>query len=257
MRTTAGFAYAQARLQARFGDRPDETVWLRLHGNGELGSYLQAARQTSLRQWVLGIDTSSGSYEIELALRLKFRSHIDEVAGWLPGRWPAVIGWIKCLLDLPALQHLLDGRHAADWMHSDPVLADYTDDNMLINLQAAHASDCSVLAQNWRQGDTLVDGWLQHWHGLRPGKLFMGREFEQGLRHIEGLLRAQLAPTQGTTTARLREQLAARLRSAFRRFRFQPATSFAYLALTALDLERLRGDLVQRALFSNACETNL
>ena len=85
----------------------------------------------------------------------------------------------------------------------------------------------------------------------------MGREFEQGLRHIEGLLRAQLAPTQGTTTARLREQLAARLRSAFRRFRFQPATSCAYLALTALDLERLRGDLVQRALFSNACETNL
>ena len=46
------FAYAQVRLQSRFGQRADEHVWLRLHNILDLASYLQVAQQTPLRPWV-------------------------------------------------------------------------------------------------------------------------------------------------------------------------------------------------------------
>jgi hypothetical protein len=42
------------------------------------------------------------------------------------------------------------------------------------------------------------------------------------------------------------------LQGAFRRYSFQPAAACAHLALIALDLEKLRGDLVRRVLFSEA-----
>jgi hypothetical protein len=45
------------------------------------------------------------------------------------------------------------------------------------------------------------------------------------------------------------EALATSLGAAFRRHSFKPAAACAHLGLVALDLERLRGELVQRALF--------
>jgi len=258
MSSTVNFAYAQARVQARFGDRPDENDWLRLHGNGEIGSYLQAARQTPLRKWVLGISPAHDSHDIELALRQKFRIHIDEVASWPPPPWRAALRWIKCLPDLPAIQHLLGGAAPAAWMRRDPALAVFTDTAaMMIQPQTPRASDCTVLTESWRRGDTLFQGWLRHWHELQPGADRERAYFDQGLRQLEALLGAQLTPPPGAITPLLRRELAHRLRTVFRRCSFQPAAACAYLALTALDLERLRGDLVQRALFSAACETGL
>jgi hypothetical protein len=257
MSSAVSFAYAQARLQARFGERPDEQVWQRLHSVGELGSYLQVARQTPLRKWVLGISPTNDSHDIELAMRQKFRDHIDEVANWSPQPWRAALRWIKCLPDLPALQHLLGGGTAAAWMRRDPLLADFTDTDAITREQALHASGCRVLAEKLGQGDTLFHGWLQHWHELKPKAGHGDTHFNQGLKHLEALLHTQLNPLRGNTTPLLRDTLAHRLRTAFRRYSFQPATACAYLALTALDLEQLRGDLLQRALFSTACESRL
>jgi hypothetical protein len=256
MSSTVSFAYAQGRLQARYGERPDEHVWRRLHSIGELGSYLQVARQTSLRKWVLGISPTHDSHDIELALRQKFRNHIDEVANWPPQPWRATLQWIKCLPDLPAIQHLLGGGTATAWMQRDPVLAELTNTGAIMGRYTPRASGCVLLAEYHSQGDTLFQGWLQHWGGLRPRKGRADAHFNQGLNHLETLLRAQLEPPQGMTTPLSREALANSLRTAFRRYSFQPAAACAYLALTALDLERLRGDLLQRALFSTACETS-
>ncbi len=47
----------------------------------------------------------------------------------------------------------------------------------------------------------------------------------------------------------LRRALEARLVLLFRRAMLDPAAAFIYLVLTALDLERLRGELVRRAAF--------
>ena len=40
----------------------------------------------------------------------------------------------------------------------------------------------------------------------------------------------------------------------FRKYNFQPMTSFVHLALVALDIERLRGDIMQRSLFVSYSE---
>jgi hypothetical protein len=255
--STVHFDYAQARVQARFGTRPDEHIWLRLQGIGEIGSYLQAARQTGLRRWVLGISPAHDSHDIELALRQKFRTHIDEVANWPPQPWRAALRWLKCLPDLPAIQHLLDGGAATAWMRRDPALAVYTDAASLQPPQSLPASDTAILAKSLQQGDTPFQSWLQHWRELQPKPDRTCATFQPGMRQLEDLLCTQLTPTTGATTPMLREALALRLRATFRRYSFQPAAVSAYLALTALDLERLRGDLLQRALFSAACETSL
>ena len=68
--------------------------------------------------------------------------------------------------------------------------------------------------------------------------------------HVAKLLRTHLLrfgslPVSDALTARL--FLAARLVAHIRRAALQPSALFAYLALFALDLERLRGEFVLRA----------
>jgi hypothetical protein len=70
--------------------------------------------------------------------------------------------------------------------------------------------------------------------------------------HVERLGRAGLQET----SAPYRRDLVLRLTRMFRRHSGSPAALFCHLALVALDLERLRGDLIRRRLFepSNAKE---
>jgi hypothetical protein len=62
-------------------------------------------------------------------------------------------------------------------------------------------------------------------------------------------LRAQQSAS-GSSTRGQREALMPVLQGAFRRYSFQPAAACAHLALVALDLEKLRGDLLRRVLFT-------
>ncbi|HEY5293647.1 MAG TPA: hypothetical protein VIJ43_15180, partial [Burkholderiales bacterium] len=61
--------YAQARLQARFGERPDESTWQKLESAPEPAAALEIARSSGLRRWVAGITPDSDSHAIEIALR--------------------------------------------------------------------------------------------------------------------------------------------------------------------------------------------
>ncbi len=47
-----------------------------------------------------------------------------------------------------------------------------------------------------------------------------------------------------------RDALIMKLTGVFRRYSFQPAAAVAHLGLVALDLEKLRGDLVSRQLYA-------
>ena len=63
-------------------------------------------------------------------------------------------------------------------------------------------------------------------------------------QHLESF--AQAAPDAAWPQ---RQQLAQRLVSLFRQFRYQPAAIFVHLLLVAMDVERLRGNILQRRLF--------
>jgi hypothetical protein len=63
-------------------------------------------------------------------------------------------------------------------------------------------------------------------------------------------------PGGGHTAASVlpRQQLVAGLNYVFRRYSFEPAAACAHLGLIALDMEKLRGELLQRALFAETAE---
>lgn len=250
------FVYAQVRLQSRYGQRADEHVWLRLHNILDLASYLQVAQQTALRPWVLGISSSHSSHEIELALRQKYRHHVDEVTNWMAADWRVPLQWIKRLADLPALQYLLADGTAMEWMKSDPDLNGFTNDDPALRLRAMRVAGCDSLVDAWQHGDTLFAGWLSHWKKVQPRT----PAFSKGLHNMEDFLHEQLQLQGGQlrtgkeapTFPEDYDLVTDKLRVIFRRYAFQPAAVCAYLAIIAMDVHHVRSSLLQRLLFQGS-----
>lgn len=255
MMDTARFAYAQARLQARHGKRPDDNVWQRLNSIGDLANYLQVAQKTALRSWSLSLQANQSSHDIELSLRNQFRDYVDDVAHWYPQHWSTSILWVKRLPDLPALQYLLSGNAVLHWMLDDPDLQSFALDNVAQRIETIQNSDCAPLLNAWRRGQPLYLAWAGHWQSLWPKE----SHFTSSLKSLSNLLTRTLHEQQAESTASSQHQralLKQNLNAAFRRYSFEPAAAYAHLALTALDLEKLRGDVVRRALFSEKLVTS-
>ena len=242
-----GMAYAQTRIQSRYGERADAGVWLRLHNIHDLGSYLQTAQQTALHPWVLGLSATLGSDDIELALRQKYRRHVDEVAGWMPTGWQKPLRWIKRLADLPVIQHLIAGGEPHEWMKSDPAISDFVADDPSARLQALRRTGHNKLLESWQNSGSLMSGWLSQWKHMRPDN----RLADRGLNALERLLQQHMQQQLEYKVASPAdyEAILDQLRSVFRHYAFQPAAACAYLAIIAVDCHRIRGDLMQRLYF--------
>ena len=61
--------YAQARLSARFGERPDELAWRRIEHVRDLVALIDAARTSAFARWITAIGPTSTPHEIERELR--------------------------------------------------------------------------------------------------------------------------------------------------------------------------------------------
>jgi hypothetical protein len=242
-------AYVQARIQSRYGDRADTDVWLRLHNIQDLGSYLQTAQQTPLRPWVLGLGATHSSHDIELALRQKYRRHVDDVASWMPHDWRRPLCWIKRLVDLPALQYLATGGEPLDWMRSDPDLNGFTAADLSTRLQNIMEVGNGRLIKTWQQNGSMLSGWLAEWNSIRPGSI----RYDKGLQQMERLLHEQTLQLTKHSDKIMHndyETIIDHLRLIFRRYAFQPAAVCAYLFIVAIDLHRVRSDIMQRLLFT-------
>jgi hypothetical protein len=248
MSTTSKFAYLQARLQARHGERNDEAAWRRLQGATDFANYLQLAQQSALRPWVMSLHAGQDSGEIEQLLRRQFRDHVDEVAGWVPAGWRPAVRWVGRLPDLPVLRHLLAGEPAPAWLRDDPALRAFASEHIAVRQDAMLQSDCRVLAQAWQAGTPMWEAWYRQWQQLWP----VATRERRGMVELGRLLRHEVQERQHASPGNLQdrlETLQSRLVSAFRRYSFLPAAAFLHLALTSLDLSRLRGDLLVRKLF--------
>jgi hypothetical protein len=246
--STGAFAYAQARLQARHAQRPGAADWRLLQGVGDTVHFLQVARRTRLRRWVLPLQGEYDSHRVELTLRRQFQDYADEVLHWLPPPWDQSSAWFKRLPELPAIQYLLNGAQPLPWMRDDPRLHAFTGDEYSQRLQALLHSDCAPLVAAWRHGESIATAWCLHWRSLWAGD---GARHE-GLEQFTVLLQRalQLAGTAAGEGRTGRDYMQSRLTAMFRRHAFQPAACYAHLALTALDLITLRGELLQRMLFA-------
>lgn len=248
------FSYAQARIQACFATLPVEDEWRRLAASRTLASFIEEARAGALREWVKGFSGQSDVHDLEAGLRGQYRDTLDAVAGWVPGPWREAVSWIRWLTLLPLLAHLQADGCVPGWVARDPSL-----NELLANLdRSVVRSPSNGRVQRFIRGGTLtVDAWAEEWRRSWPT---CNRAMSLDLATLEILLRDHAttfrsAPPQSAW--HLRRQLRERLRLRLHRSTLQPAVPFVYLALTALDIERLRAALVSRALFPDRDEPDM
>jgi hypothetical protein len=243
--------FAQARLQSRQGQRAGEADWQRLETAREFGALLDAAHSSPLRPWVVGITAPGTSQQIEAVLRAHWRALVAEVAGWMPMAWQAAVLWCAVWPDLPVLQHLARGSDPALWMHDDPRLRALCAVPAAERQAALAAGPYGPLAAAWPAPESMAGAWRAEWERRLPRPLAQG---ETSLSRLavevrkHGAAFAAAPPGPGWL---LRRSLQARLALLLRRAALEPAAAFIHVALCALDLERLRGELLGRALFAH------
>lgn len=248
---TGAIEYAQARMQARHGERASELLWRQLHAVRTFGALLESVRASALESWVSGIDADSALDEIELRLRERLRERIAEVARWMPQPWRPALLWTAVLIDLPALSHLASDRPVLAWMTRDPVLAPYA----LGDRDARRAALASgpfgfVLPADddaMVGGDELRRRWLSEWQQRWPHCP------AEDAAHLDALARLidrhldAFSKSAADNAWQARRRLQSDLEIRFRRLTLSPAAAFVHVALLALDVERLRAELSARA----------
>lgn len=238
-------AYAWARLSARMGERPDAVAWRTLELIRELPALLDAARSPALRRWLTGIAPDAGPHAIEAALLARWRALARELARWMPAAWQPAVEWAAALADLPVVQHLAREGQALAWMGEDPVYRELARGVREVSAYGRLAP----LAAAWRDPDRIPRAWREEWACRVPrGALVDSTALAELVRMLDSH-RAALAQVSFAEATALRRALAGSLALLFRRATLDPAAAFIFLALCALDLERLRGELLRRAIF--------
>jgi hypothetical protein len=236
--------YAHARLGARFGARPDELAWRRIEMIRDIGGMLDAARASPLSVYLGEIGPDADAHAMELALRAHLRERVRAIAAWMPPDWRAAIEWCALLPDLPVLQHLARGGAPPPWLRDDPLGAALRD----AESRRTDAGPASLLAQGKLNPDRIAALWLAEWQRRLPVPVAASPYLADVVRLLKEHAAAFREPLQieGWT---LRRALHARLSQLFRRATLTPAAAFIFLTLSALDVERLRSELLRRVVF--------
>jgi hypothetical protein len=241
--------YAHARLGARFGERPDELAWRRIEMIRDVGAMLEAARASPLGAWIGEIGPDADAHAVELALRAHLRERVTAIATWMPSAWRASIEWCAVLIDLPVLQHLARGGAPPRWLRDDPLAAALREG---IAAQRdpvrGEAGPASLLAAGRADPDRLVWLWRAEWVRRLPVRITAAELLPDLVRLLAEHAAAFREPLEVDGWA-LRRALHARLTQLFRRATLEPAAAFIFLALSALDCERLRGEILRRVVF--------
>ena len=250
MTISGDLAYAYARLSARFGERPDEAAWRSIEAIRELPSLLETARARTFKHWLEGIATNIDAHGIEAAMRTRGRAIVFEVARWMPSPWQPAVEWAGVIPELPVIEHLARGGEISPWMREDRLYRPLCEEAA----RRPTAGPLAPLAGGWQRSDGLFPAWCKEWLRRMPRNAFATSallgEFTRILAShraaMNGLAFGRVAAAR---VAETRADLATRLALLFRRATLDPAAAFIFLALSALDLERLRGELLRRALF--------
>jgi len=252
---TVEFAYAQARAQARHGDRLSAESWGLVESGLGLAQYLHLVRGTTLAARVQHFSPATSPHTIERSLRGDWRAEVANAARWVPPRWRPAIEWTARLPELPALSRLAQGAAPPPWMRADPMLASFALDDPGQRRAALAATPYAPLLAVTAGGD-MAEAWLRHWQTLwPPGDA--GTEPLQALAVLLQRYRQAIAAAgRGEATADHHGTLARLVLRMLRRHREQPVAVFCHLCLTALELYRLRDGLLRRALFNDLVAEN-
>jgi hypothetical protein len=241
--------YAQARLSARYGQRPDELAWRRIEHVRSYAGLLDAARTSALRVYMAGIGPTTPVHEIEALLRGQWRSLVAEVARWMPDAWRAAVLWCAVAADLPVVQHLARGGAILPWMAGDTVFGELCDRDAAGFGTVPASGPLAPLAPAWAEPGRVGHLWRDEWRRGMPARDEDAPALVDELAHVLSRHLTAFRDPAVRDGWPLRRTLQARLVLLFRRAMLDPAAAFVFLALAALDLERLRGELLRRAAF--------
>lgn len=236
--------YAHARLCARYGVRPDELTWRRIEMIRDFGAMLDTARASPLAAWIAEIGPEANAHTIERAMRAHLRERIAAIAAWMPSVWRAAIEWCGVVVDLPVLQHLARGGAPPLWLRDDPLDAALREGGPA----RRELGLASLLAAGKVDPDRLAALWRAELHRRLPVRGARSALLADLVRLLAEHAAAFGEPLCVDGWA-LRRALHARLSQLFRRATLDPAAAFIFLALSALDFERLRGEIMRRVAF--------
>jgi hypothetical protein len=245
---------AHARLSARHGERPDAAAWRRIETLREIAPLLEAARATGLRPWLVGIGAQSNAHQVEAILRGHWRALVDEVAAWMPAPWQAPIAWCAVLPDLALLQHLARGGEPQAWMQDDSTWRELVETPPQARAAVLSAGPFAALAVAWPTPQAIGLAWRNEFQRRLPrAPSDSGGPGDAGtlapwMRLLLDHSRA-FADASGGQGWSQRSALRAQLSMLLRRAVLEPAAAFIHITLCALDLERLRAELLRRFLF--------
>jgi hypothetical protein len=231
--------FAHARLCARFGSRADELVWRRIEMIRELPALLDATRSSPLGVWITDIVPQADVHTIERSLREHLRTRIRTIAAWMPPAWRPAIDWCAVLVDVPVLQHCARGGRPPAWVRDEVGAPDPQ--------SAVTKGTLAALAAGAADPDRMGSLWGAEWRRRQPA-----RDASPLLADFAALMGAHVLLFRDPRLAdgwAQRRALHARLTQMFRRATLDPAAAFIFLALSALDGERLRAEIVRRAAF--------
>jgi len=245
MSRRSSWSYVQARLQARHGERLTEGDWRALEAARSPDHFIDGLHATALRRFSERLNAGMSSHAMERALRNAWRDYVAEVASWPPPEWRPAILWCAPLADLSTFAALLHGE-APRWVQQDAMLAEFFE----LTQGSTMKSPIDVLLPGPKREPTLEKRWYANWRSLWPQG---GRE-GRALTVLAGIVKAHVASLDRAglqdASAAYRRTLAQAVTGMFRRHSASPIAVFCHLALVALDLERLRGGIVRRALFA-------
>ena len=210
--------YALARIAARRARRPGPVAWRGLESSRTLAAALAAAREAGLGGWLAGLDARADPHRIEAVLREGWRHEVGLLSHWMPRRWRAALAACADGVELPALRA---GR------------AGGTLDRLRATLPRGHqtvdAAWLALLADRLREAGADGD----------PAFARLGRILATHRTRF-----AALPPGNGWPQ---RAELEASLLAFLHAGAPGAATAFGWVALRALEFERLRGLLLPHA----------
>ena len=251
MIAAGSFEYALPRMHSHLARRPGPGAWAAIEQARAIAPIIDTLRETSLATLIRSLTPAPDLHTVDQAARHAWSQAVADAVAWMPPEWSPAISWCGLLQKLPALAHLARGREPAAWMRVDPVLAAACNAPAGDTMSALSGTPLAPLADGIANPARLNMLWHNRWRALWP----------QGARDadpLDALSRLfvrhfiRFREAQPHEAPQLRRQLEVRLIAIFRRHPFDAAAVFAWLGITALDLERARGELARRIAFPDA-----
>ena len=237
--------FALARVHARLSRRPSTAAWHGIERSRETGPVLDLVRGTTLAPLAAPLAAAPDLHALDRASREAWRQLLAEAARWMPREWDAAVSWCGTLACIPALEHLAGGGEAPAWMMEEPDLAPVARAAPEGRRAALASGPLAPFARAWPERSRLAAAWLDEWRLRLPPGALEATPLAALARLVAGHL-AGLADPRSPDPARRDEAFEGALTRSLRRHPLDPAAPFAWLALGATDIRRLRGEMARR-----------